>query len=417
MNSRMNAKYAASLASSSVSATTSTRTPASWPVTAWLGSSAPRTASSPKIRVATRSRPSRTASANRGAAATAASARVGPDAGLGEQRGFADAEQRDGPEPLAAGALDEHGVGRARPSGRPRSGRPVGLGVGRVGEVEEAARVLLLRRVGALVEGVRHQRADGRPGVARDGDRTSKPGLVEAGPDAPARVARAPARGRRTPAACRRSAATAVGIPRSIGSAMNRPMSSARPVMTPSTPRSSAAITGSGPIRATIRSASVDVVGGESGRQRRDRARPGRPAGHPRWLASSRSRSTSDRTTPTSSDQPLRSAERVERLQAGVEMRVGPGDPEREDERHPVLDGGPDVGLDVGRLVGRDLLAGAEPVRAPVAAGALRHDDVDAPLERPRDVGLDPGTGAMWLTKARIRTGSTLMLFLLTERR
>ena len=28
-----------------------------------------------------------------------------------------------------------------------------------------------------------------------------------------------------------------------------------------------------------------------------------------------------------------------------------------------------------------------------------------------------PGTGAMWLTKARIRTGSTLMLFLLTERR
>ena len=28
-----------------------------------------------------------------------------------------------------------------------------------------------------------------------------------------------------------------------------------------------------------------------------------------------------------------------------------------------------------------------------------------------------PGTGAMWLTKPRIRTGSTLMLFLLTERR
>ena len=188
MKSRMNAKYAASLASSSVSATTSTRTPASWPVTAWLGSSAPRTASSPKIRVATRSRPSRTASANRGADRNRRLGRVGPRPGLREQGGLAHPEQAHRPEPLAPGPFHQHGVGRLDPAGTLAADAGRRLHVGRVGEVEEAARVLLLRRVGALVEGVRHQRADGRPGVRRRRP-DLEPGLVQAGPETPARVA------------------------------------------------------------------------------------------------------------------------------------------------------------------------------------------------------------------------------------
>ena len=315
--------------------------------------------------------------------------RVRPGAGLREQGGLPHAEEAHRPEPLAPGPFHQHGVGRLDPARTLAADAGRRLDVGRVGEVEAgrpgsppASGGSARRTCATPASGP----SPGRPPTATGPRARSRPDWPRGtGPSRPA-----PARGRRTPAASRRSAATAVGIPRSIGSAMNSPMSSARPVITPSTPRSSAAITGSGPIRATIRSAwsTSPAVSGATGPRR---ARRGRRRSPPAMVASSRSRSTSDRTTPTSSDQPLRSAERVERLQAGVEMRVGPGDPEREDEGHTVLDRGPHVRLDVGRLVGRHLLAGAEPVRAPVAAGALRHDDVDAPLERPRDVGLDPG--------------------------
>ena len=65
MNSRMKPKYAASSASSRVSATTSSTTAASCPVTAFSGSTGPRTPSSPKMRVDTFSRPSAIAPANR----------------------------------------------------------------------------------------------------------------------------------------------------------------------------------------------------------------------------------------------------------------------------------------------------------------------------------------------------------------
>ncbi len=84
-------------------------------------------------------------------------------------------------------------------------------------------------------------------------------------------------------------------------------------------------------------------------------------------------------------------AQLVESLQEGLEVDVAPGDPEREHEGDPVLQGRPHVRLDVGRLVRRHLLARPQPVRAPVAAGALGDDDIDAPLQRLGDLLLDVG--------------------------
>jgi hypothetical protein len=181
-------------------------------------------------------------------------------------------------------------------------------------------------------------------------------------------------------------------MPRSIGSAMKRPMSSARPVMTPSTPRSSAAMTGSGPMRATIRSASRTSSAVSPRRQL------GAGAGRDDRLVAG-DRREKQVAVDLGTDHPdvegpaVPGAQRVERVEAGVEMRVRPRDAEREHERHTVLDRGTDVGLDVGRLVRRHLLSGPQPVRTPVAAGALRHDDVDAPLEGPRDVASMPARG------------------------
>ena len=183
-------------------------------------------------------------------------------------------------------------------------------------------------------------------------------------------------------------AATAVGSPRSIGSAMNRPMSSARPVTTPSTPASSAAMIGSGPISATIRAASStsDAV------ERADGA--GRPArGDRRASRGVDSRTatapTGPRRRPGSSPRRRTSASNARRQL--VEVGVRAGDAEREHERHAVADRGAHVRPYVRRLVRRHLLARAEPVRPPVAAGALRHHDVDAPGEGPLDGLLDVG--------------------------
>ena len=72
-------------------------------------------------------------------------------------------------------------------------------------------------------------------------------------------------------------------------------------------------------------------------------------------------------------------------------MHVAAGDAEREDERDPALQRRPHVRLDVGRLVGRHLVARAQPVGPPVAAGALGDDDVDAPLQGLGDLVLDVG--------------------------
>ena len=260
-------------------------------------------------------------------------------------------------------------------------------------EVEGAARVLLERRVG------RARRTCATPASApwrrpsADGDRTSKPVSSTAGPDRPARSRPGPGPGRRTRAASRRARRRRWGCRCSIGSAMNRPMSSARPVRTPSTPRASRSMIGSGPISATMRSASATshgerqrAVPGAVGR-RDDRGSVGDRRGQ--VVLADLGADHAERGVPA-----VAGAQLVEGPQAGLQVHVAAGDAEREDERDAVLQGRPHVRLDVGRLVRRHLVARAQPVRAPVAAGALGDDDVDAPLQRLGDLVLDVGRRA-----------------------
>ena len=182
-------------------------------------------------------------------------------------------------------------------------------------------------------------------------------------------------------------AATAVGRPRSIGSAMNSPMSSARPVSTPS----------SGPARRVAERGHdrlgadqgdhpvgrVDVLDGEPRRQAGVGAARQRPAHRRSPRPGASSLPSSERITPTRGCQPVALAHGVEPAQAGLEVDVGAGDAEGEDEGHAVPERRAHVGLDVGGLVGRDLLAGAEPVGTPVAAGPLRDDRRRRPTRTP----------------------------------
>ena len=169
---------------------------------------------------------------------------------------------------------------------------------------------------------------------------------------------------------------------------MNSAMSSARPVTIPSRFRpASNSTSGSGPTSPTARR---QPSGGGGVQELRELVRLLGPGNQPRAGKFAEPLGVDLRCDDAEPERPaFPDAKPVDLVEGSLEVHVCTGDPDREQEGELVLDRGAEVGPQVVRQVCRQRVAGAEPVRAPVAAGALRDDVVDAPFERPRDRILD----------------------------